>query len=114
MESCGVSSKNCDLRLRLEVAQRFFAEVNRLAKRFTTDEHFTLDGTLIQAWTSQKSVRKKDGSGDGDGTNSHGQKRSQETHQSTTDPEARLYKKSYGKESKLVYLSHALWRGETV
>jgi len=70
------------------------------------DEHFTVDGTLIQAWASQKSFRPKDGSG-GDGTNFHGQKRTNQTHQSTTDPDARLYKKSYGKESKLSYLGHA-------
>ena len=102
-----VFSKNRDRLLNSEVAQRFFAEVNRLAKRFMSDEHFTVDGTLIQAWASQKSFRKKDGSDD-DGTNFHGQKRSNETHQSTTDPEARLYRKSYGKESKLAYLGHAL------
>ncbi len=67
-----------------------------------------MDGTLIQAWASQKSSRPKDDSGDSDGTNFHGQKRSNKTHQSTTDPDARLYKKSYGKESKLSYLGHAL------
>ncbi len=98
-----VFSKNRDRLLTSEVAQRFFAEVNRLATGFMSDEHFTVDGTLIQAWTSQKSFRKKDGSDDSDGSNFHGQKRSNETHQSTTDPEARLYKKSYGKESKLAY-----------
>ncbi len=102
-----VFSKNRDRLLTSDVAQRFFAEVNVLAKRFS-DEHFTVDGTLIQAWASQKSFRPKDGSDDGDGTNFRGQKRSNETHQSTTDPEARLYKKSYGKESKLAYLGHAL------
>jgi len=90
------------------VAQRFFAAVNRQAKKFMSDEHFTVDGTLIQAWASQKSYRSKDGSDDGDGTNFHGQTRSNDTHQSTSDPEARLYKKSYGKESKLSYLGHAL------
>ncbi|MEO6981542.1 MAG: transposase, partial [Edaphobacter sp.] len=57
---------------------------------------------------SQKSFRPKDGSDDGDGTNFHGQKRSNDTHESTTDPDARLYKKSYGKESHLAYLGHAL------
>ena len=69
--------------------------------------HFTVDGTLIQAWASHKSFRKKDGSDD-DGTNCHGTRRSNDTHESTTDPEARLYKKSYGTESKLAYLGHAL------
>jgi transposase len=103
-----VFSKNRDRLLTSEVAQRFFAEVNQRAKRFMSDEHFTVDGTLIQAWASQKSFRAKDGSDDGDGTNFHGQKRSNETHESTTDPDARLYKKSYGKESHLAYLGHAL------
>jgi len=57
-----------------------------------------VDGTLIQAWTSQKSFRRKDGSDDdGDGSNFRGQKRSNKTHESTTDADARLYKKSYGR-----------------
>ncbi len=103
-----VFSKNRDRLLNSEVAQRFFAEVNRRAKRFMSDDHFTVDGTLIQAWASQKSFRPKDGDDGGDGTNFHGQKRSNETHESTTDPDARLYKKSYGKESHLAYLGHAL------
>src|SRR6201987_4513989 len=103
-----VFSKNRDCLLTAEVAQRFFAEVNRQAKKFMSDEHFTVDGTLIQAWASQKSFRPKDGDGPGDGTNFHGQKRSNKTHASTTDLDARLYKKSYGKESKLSYLGHAL------
>ena len=103
-----VFSKNRDRLLTSEVAQRFFAEVNQQAKRFMSDEHFTVDGTLIQAWAGQKSFRSKDGSDDGGGSNFHGQKRSNDTHQSTTDPDARLYKKSYGKESKLSYLGHAL------
>jgi len=103
-----VFSKNRDRLLNTEVAQRFFAEVNRQAKKFMSDEHFTVDGTLIQAWASQKSYRSKDGSDDGDGTDFHGQQRSNKTHASTSDPDARLYKKSYGKESKLSYLGHAL------
>ena len=103
-----VFSKNRDRLLTSDVAQRFFAEVNKQAKKFMSDEHFTVDGTLIQAWASQKSFRSKDGSDDDDGTDFRGQKRSNDTHQSTTDPDARLYKKSYGKESKLSYLGHAL------
>jgi transposase len=102
-----VFSKNRDRLLTSEVAQQFFTAVNEQAKRFMSDEHFTVDGTLIQAWASQKSFRKKDGS-DGDGANFHDSKRSNETHESTTDPDARLYKKSYGRESKLAYLGHAL------
>src|SRR5271170_3623750 len=102
-----VFSKNRYRLLTSEVAQQFFAEVNTQAKHFMSDEHFTVDGTLIQAWASHKSFRAKDGSDD-DGTNFHGQKRSNDTHESTTDPDARLYKKSYGKESHLAYLGHAL------
>ena len=102
-----VFSKNRDRLLTSEVAQQFFAAVNEQAKRFMSDEHFTVDGTLIQAWASQKSFRRKDGS-DGDGANFHDSARSNETHESTTDPDARLYKKSYGKESHLAYLGHTL------
>ncbi len=102
-----VFSKNRDRLLTSEGAQQFFAEVNKQAKRFMSDEHFTVDGTLIQAWASQKSFRRKDGSDD-DGANFHSQKRTNDTHESTTDPDARLYKKSYGKESHLTYLGHAL------
>src|SRR6202167_5992468 len=80
-----VFSKNRDRLLNQEVAQKFFAAVKQLAKRFMSDEHFTVDGTLIQAWAGQKSFRRKDGSDDGDGSNFHGQKRKNDTHQSTTD-----------------------------
>jgi transposase len=103
-----VFSKNRDRLLTSEVAQRFFAEVNERAKKYMSDEHFTVDGTLIQAWASQKSFRPNDGLGPGDGTNFHGDKRSDTTHESTTDADARLYKKSYGTESKLAYLDDAL------
>jgi transposase len=61
--------KNRDRLLTSDVAQQFFAAVNEQAKRFMSDEHFTVDGSLIQAWASQKSFRKRDGS-----TNYHGQK----------------------------------------
>jgi transposase len=105
-----VFSKNRDRLLTSEVAQQFFAAVNKQAKRFMSDDHFTVDGTLIQAWASHKSFRAKDGgdSDGGDGANFHGHKRSNDTHESTTDPDARLYKKSYGKESHLAYLGHTL------
>jgi transposase len=103
-----VFSKNRDRLLTSDVAQRFFSEVNKQARRFMSDEHFTVDGTLIQAWASQKSFRSRDGSDDDDGTDFRGQNRSNKSHESTTDPDARLYKKSYGKESKLSYLGHAL------
>jgi transposase len=105
-----VFSKNRDRLLTSEVAQQFFAAVNQQAKHFMSDDHFTVDGTLIQAWASHKSFRAKDGSDDdGDGgANFRGRKRSNDTHESTTDPDARLYKKSYGKESHLAYLGHTL------
>ena len=70
-----VFSKNRDRLLNSEMAQRFFAEVNRRAKPYMSDDHFTVDGTLIQAWASQKSFRPKDGSDDEDGSNFHGQER---------------------------------------
>ena len=79
------------------------------AENLLSDEHFSLDGILIRAWASQASFVRKDGKDDdGDGSNFHGQKRSNETHASTTDPDARLYKKSQGAEAHLAYLGHAL------
>ena len=81
------------------------------ALRLLSDEHFTVDGTLIEAWASHKSFRPKDG-GSGDGAQGEGgfrgQKRRNDTHQSTTDPEAKLYRKSNGQESRLAYLGHVL------
>jgi hypothetical protein len=75
-------------------------------KPLLSDDHFSVDGTLIEAWASQKSFKPKDGSGDGDGANWHNQKRSNETHASTTDPESRLYRKAAGREAKLCYMGH--------
>ena len=76
------------------------------------DEHFTVDGTLIQAWASHKSFRKKDGWSHNDGANIHGQKRSNEAPVPTTEPDALFYrKKNYGEESNWLprsYLRHAL------
>jgi transposase len=72
-----------------------------------SDEHFTVDGTLIEAWASHKSFKPKDGSGDDDGgANFHDQKRSNDTHESTSDPDSRLYRKSFGTEAKLSYMGH--------
>lgn len=76
-------------------------------KPLLSDDHFSVDGTLIEAWASHKSFRPKDGD-DGDGTNFHGQKRKNDTHQSTTDPDSRLYRKASGREAKLSYMGHAL------
>ena len=84
-------------------------------KDLLSDEHFTVDGTLIEAWAGQKSFQKKDtpaGPGSDDPGNPtvdfHGEKRSNQTHQSKTDPDARLYKKGPGKEAKLSYQGHVL------
>ena len=73
-----------------------------------SNEHFSVDGTLIEAWASHKSFRPKDGSDD-DGTNFHGQKRKNDTHASVTDPDSRLYRKAQGREAKLCYMGHATW-----
>jgi len=67
-----------------------------------------VDGTLIEAWASQKSFQKKDDSDDGDGANFHGQQRRNDTHRSKTDPEAKLYRKGGGQEARLSYLGHVL------
>ncbi len=83
-------------------------------KALLSSEHFSVDGTLLEAWASTKSFRPKDGSGSPPdaGRNGeqdfHGQKRSNETHASTTDPDARLYRKGRGKEAKLCFMGHAL------
>jgi transposase len=77
-------------------------------KPLLSEEHFSVDGTLIEAWASQKSFRPKDGSGDEDGgANFHGQKRKNDTHASITDPDSRLYRKAAGREARLSYMGHA-------
>ena len=105
-----VFSKNRDRLLNQELAQAFFAEVKALAAGLLSDEHFTVDGTLIEAWAGHKSFRPKGSGNEGPdaGRDFHGEKRTNETHESKTDPEARLYKKSYGQEAKLSYLGHTL------
>ena len=113
-----VFSKNRDRLLDNEVVERFFSEIMKAAdaKGWLSKEHFSVDGTLIQAWASQKSFQKKDGgggaeSGDDRGNPTvdfHGEKRSNQTHQSRTDPEALLAKKGKGKEAKLCYAGHVM------
>lgn len=113
-----VYSKNRERLLGGEVAEAFFQEVLDMARQqaLLSDEHFTVDGTLIEAWAGQKSFQKRDRGKlspppDDPGNPTvdfHGEKRSNETHQSTTDPEARLSKKSKGSEAKLAYLGHVL------
>ena len=105
-----VYSKNRERLLNEEIAASFFARVLERARPFMSDEHFTVDGTLIEAWASQKSFRPKDGSGKPAGAGGEvdfkGEKRKNQTHESTTDPEARLWTKSRGSEAKLSYMGH--------
>jgi transposase len=112
-----VFTKNRDRMLKSEVARLFFQAVVEQARLMglLSDEHFSVDGTLIEAWASQKSFQRKDGSGSGDSTGGgnaerdfHGEKRTNETHESITDPDARLYRKGKGKEAKLCYMGHAV------
>lgn len=102
-----VFSKNRERLLNQDVARLFFARVLEQAKPHLSDEHFSVDGTLIEAWASQKSFQKKDG-GDDEPGQFRGQKRSNETHESKTDPDSRLYRKGNGQEAKLSYLGHVL------
>jgi transposase len=114
-----VFSKNRDRLLEGDIAAKFLAAVlaQPKVKRLLSTDHFSVDGTLIEAWASMKSVKPKDdGSGEppaeGGGRNAeadfHGQKRTNETHASTTDPDARLYRKGAGKEAKLCFMGHGL------
>jgi transposase len=112
-----VFSKNRDRLLAGEIAEKFFAQVleQAHAKDLLSDEHFSVDGTLIEAWASQKSFQRKDENQapppDDPGNPTvdfHGEQRRNDTHQSTTDPEARLARKSSGHESKLAYCANVL------
>jgi len=104
-----VFTKNRDRLLNQEIARSFFHRVVERAQGVMSDEHFTVDGTLIEAWASQKSFQRKDGPHtDGDGSDFRGQQRKNDTHASKTDPDARLYRKSNGAESRLAYLGHLL------
>jgi transposase len=112
-----VFAKNKERLLEHEVAREFLGVVLEEAKHrhLLSEDHFTVDGTLLEAWASLKSFRPKDG-GDGRPTageknptvDFHGDKRANDTHQSTTDPEARLAKKGHGKEAKLCFTGHVL------
>ena len=110
-------SKNRDRLLEGDIAARFLAAVlaQPRVKKLLSSDHFSVDGTLIEAWASMKSFRPKDGSDnppEGGGRNAeanfHGQKRSNETHASSTDPDARLYRKGPGQEAKLSFIGHGL------
>jgi transposase len=111
-----VFTHNRDRLLEADVAHEFLAALLAMpqVKKLLSSEHFSVDGTLIDAWASIKSFRPKDGSGEppGPGRNSernfHNEKRSNETHASTTDPDARLYRKADGRESRLCFMGHVL------
>ena len=111
-----VFTKNRERLIAGEIASQFMAAVlnQQRVRALLSDEHFSVDGTLIEAWASMKSFRPKDGSGEppAPGRNGerdfHGEKRSNETHASTTDPDARLYRKGPGQPAKLAYLGHVL------
>jgi len=112
-----VFTKNRDRLLQGEIADAFFAAVVAEARRrrWLSDQHFTVDGTLLEAYASQKSFRPKDeppepplGGGTNPDVNFRGEKRSNQTHASTTDPDARLARKGPGRESKLSYQANAL------
>ena len=109
-------SKNRDRLLDADVAAKFLEAVLRhpKVKRFLSDDHFSVDGTLVEAWASMKSFRAKDGGDEppSPGRNGerdfHGEKRANDTHESKSDPDAKLFKKGVGKESKLCFMGHAL------
>ena len=111
-----VFTKNRDRLLDGDVAREFLCEVVKQAqeKKLTSDEHFTVDGTLVEAWASLKSFQQKDGKNpppDDPGNPTvdfHGEKRSNQTHESTTDPDALLARKGNGKEAKLSYNGNLL------
>ena len=103
-----VFTKNRDRLLTQEIARSFFRRVVERAAGLMSDEHFTVDGTLIEAWASQKSFQPKDGGPDDDGRNFRGQQRKNDTHASRTDADARLYRRSNQAESRLSYLGHLL------
>jgi transposase len=113
-----VFTKNRERLLKGDIAQLFLKEVvdQAAGMKLLSKEHFTVDGTMIQAWAGHKSFKKKEGGEEGPPTDDdagnrtidfRGEKRSNDTHQSTTDPESRLYRKG-GKESHLCYLGHVL------
>ncbi len=108
-----VFTKNRERLLRGLVAQRFFAAVLRQAKEreLLSDEHFSVDGTLVEAWAGQQSFRPKDEGGSGTPRGEadfKGERRRNDTHASTTDPEARLFRRGNSHEAKLSYLGHVL------
>lgn len=111
-----VFTHNRDRLMEADVAHEFLAALLALPQvtKLLSNEHFSVDGTLIEAWASMKSFRPKDGSGEPPAPgrngerNFHNEKRSNDTHASTTDPDARLYRKADGRESRLCFMGHLL------
>ena len=105
-----VFTKNRERLQQGDVFQEFMAKLleHEKVKPLLSDEHFSVDGTLIEAWASHKSFKPKQAPKGDDGSDFHGQARKNDTHQSTTDPEAKLYRKADGREAKLCYMGHAL------
>ena len=111
-----VFTKNRDRLLAGEIAREFLLAVIAApeVKPLLSNEHFSVDGTLIEAWASMKSFRPKDGSGEPPGPgrngerNFHGERRRNDTHASNTDPDARLFRKSRGASSTLCHMGHVL------
>jgi transposase len=109
-------TKNRDRLLDGDIADAFFGEVLAAIQQegLLSDEHFTVDGTLLEAWASHKSFKPRGTTGKppddpkNPSVSFHGQQRRNDTHQSTTDPDARLFKKAVGREAKLAYLGHVL------
>ena len=108
-------TKNRDRLLDGDIAAAFFEAIliHARSEELLSDDHFTVDGTLLEAWASHKSFRPRDDqdppSGGANPTvNFHGQRRRNDTHHSTTDPDARLYKKAVGREARLGYLGHVV------
>jgi transposase len=105
-----VLTKNRERLQEGDVFQKFMAKLldHEKVKPLLSDEHFSVDGTLIEAWASHKSFKPRRTKKGDDGSNFHGQVRTNDTHQSTSDPEAKLYRKANGREAKLCYMGHAL------
>lgn len=120
----GTFSKNRDRLLGGDIARGFFDRVlaQAQAAELTSDEHFSVDGTLVETWASHKSFRRKDGSDDDNphgrernaGRNFHGETRTNDTHASTTDPDARMYRTGFSVPARLCYAGHVLMENRNV
>jgi transposase len=105
-----VFTKNRERLQQGDVFQKFMSKLleHEKVKPLLSDEHFSVDGTLIEAWASHKSFKPKNSKDGDDGSDFHGQTRKNDTHQSTSDPQAKIYRKATGREARLSYMGHAL------